>query len=147
MHLSADSISNLLGTGSTAVHALVHFYDEVLSHYLWHSGVVALSALLLLASASGGEEAGSVRWAVVFPSALLYGITYFLAVIEGGTVPLGLPFAMLIIVGVLVSRRQHLRTQNLVAFFFAAYVIAGIFFSGWYAYWGSFPQFSEVGLL
>ena len=40
MHLSANSISNLLGAGTTEVHTLIHFYDEVLSHYLWHLGII-----------------------------------------------------------------------------------------------------------
>jgi hypothetical protein len=49
MHLSANSINNLLGVGSTDLHNFVHFYDEVLSHYLWHIGIVGLSVLLLAA--------------------------------------------------------------------------------------------------
>jgi hypothetical protein len=143
MHLSANSINNLLGAGSTEVNELVHFYDEVLSHYLWHAGIIALSGLLILVS-TGGAEAGRVRWAIVIPSALLYGLTYFLAVIEGGTLPIGLTSAILIVAAVLVFRRQQLRSLNLVTFFFAAHVIAIAFFLGWYAYWGSFPQPCDV---
>lgn len=147
MHLAANSINNLLGSGSTDVNELVHFYDEVLSHYLWHAGIIAISGLLIFVSTSSGNQAEPLRWRVVIPSALLYGMTFFLATIEGGTVPLGVPLTILLIVAVLISRRHQLRTQNLVAFFFMAYVFAAILFSGWYAYWGGFPQFSEVGLL
>jgi hypothetical protein len=147
MHLAANSISNLQGSGSTNLHQLVHFYDEVLSHYLWHAGILALSGLLILACALEDDKAETLRWGFIIPSALLYGITYFLAVIEGGTVPLGLPLAFLMIVGVLIFSRRQLRTQNLVAFFFTAYAIALALFAGWYVYWGGFPQFSEVGLL
>ena len=56
MHLSANSINNLLGPGDTPVHELVHFYDEVLSHYLWHIGLVGLSILLLIPPRSGQAE-------------------------------------------------------------------------------------------
>lgn len=140
MHLSANSINNLLGSGSTEVNELVHFYDEVLSHYLWHAGIVALSGLLIMVNTDRSDQVESIRWAIVIPSALLYGFTYFLAIIEGGTVPLGLPLAILIIVSVLVLRGYQLRTQNLVAFFFMAYVIAILFFIGWYTYWGGFPE-------
>ena len=49
MHLSANSIGNLLKDMPEGdVYILTHFYDEVLSHYLWHLGFVGLSGLLLI---------------------------------------------------------------------------------------------------
>jgi hypothetical protein len=147
MHLGANSINNLLGAGSTAVHGLVHFYDEVLSHYLWHAGIAGLSILLIFAPSPDPEGPRPVSWGTIMASAVLYGLTYFLAINEGGTVPIGLPAAVLIPIGILLFRRRMLRTHNLVAFFFAAYVLAVVLFVGWYAYWGGFPEFSEVGLL
>ncbi|MFP3976241.1 MAG: hypothetical protein ACLFVK_08490 [Dehalococcoidia bacterium] len=146
MHLSANSIAGLLGTQSGTVRDLAHFYDEVLSHYLWHVAIMGLSVLLML-SARVSSTASDVRWALVAPSAILYGLTYFLAVNEGGTVPLGLPAAVLIPLWVIISKRQIVRTHDLVAFFTAGYGVAIILFLGWYVYWGGFPQFSEVGLL
>ena len=43
--------------------------------------------------------------------------------------PLGLPAAVLIVVWLLVRKRNDIRTQNLVAFFFLAYVIALLLFA------------------
>jgi hypothetical protein len=50
MHLAANSIDNLLGQrglGTGDIYKLTYFYDEVLSHYLWHIGIVGLSGLLI----------------------------------------------------------------------------------------------------
>jgi hypothetical protein len=48
MHLAANSIGHLLdGQEGTEVFRLTNFYDEVLSHYLWHFGIVALSGTLI----------------------------------------------------------------------------------------------------
>src|SRR3972149_4360109 len=80
MHLSANSISNLLGGGSTAVHDLVHFYDEVLSHYLWHIAIVGVAILLVAVRANGDSAAAPIRWSLILPSAVLYGFTYFAAI-------------------------------------------------------------------
>ena len=60
MHLSANSIGNLFGGGTTEVHTLIHFYDEVLSHYLWHLGIIGLS-ILLLAVPYGARVCGSPK--------------------------------------------------------------------------------------
>jgi hypothetical protein len=147
MHLSANSIGNLFGGGTTEVHTLIHFYDEVLSHYLWHLGIISLSILLLAAPYGDPAFASAPRWGIIIPSAVLYGFTYFAAIDEGGTVPLGLPAAVLIVVWLLVRKRNEIRTQNLVAFFFLAYVIALLLFAVWFARWGGFPEFSAVGLI
>ena len=56
MHLSANSINNLIGNLAknqivdvtiTDIYHLTYFYDEYLSHYLWHIGVVGLAVLLI----------------------------------------------------------------------------------------------------
>jgi len=56
MHLSANSISNLIVNLShdltiditgTDIFNLTYFFDEHLSHYLWHIGVLGLAALLI----------------------------------------------------------------------------------------------------
>jgi hypothetical protein len=152
IHLSANSIDNLLGRGSAGasapeVHTLVHFYDEVLAHYLWHLGIISMSILLLAAPVGVGEVASAPRWGIITVSAVAYGFTYFAAVEEGGTVPLGLPAAFLIVVWLLFRKRAAIRTQNLVAFFFLAYAFALLLFVAWFARWGGFPQFSDLGLI
>jgi len=147
MHLGANSISNLLGAGAGDIYGIVHFYDEVLSHYLWHAGIAGLSILLVFAASPDPSATRPVRWGLVATSAILYGLTYFLAVNEGGTVPLGLPAAALIPLAILAFHRRELRRHNMIAFFFIGYILAVVLFVAWYAYWGGFPEFSEVGLL
>ena len=142
MHLAANSINNLLGEGSGDVHTLVHFYDEVLSHYLWHAGILGLSALLVAAETSGGPA--PARGWMIGVAAILYGLTYFLAVNEGGTVPLGLPGAAAMVVWLLARGRSG---RPLASFFFAAYALALVLLLGWGLYWKGFPEFTEVGLL
>jgi hypothetical protein len=145
MHLAANSISNLLGSGMTDVHHLVHFYDEVLSHYFWHIAIVGLSLQLLVIATP--VKPRLTRWALITPAGVLYGLTCFLAFTEGATVPFGYPAASLIVFGLLVGRRKFIRIDNLTAFFFVGYLLAVVLFTGWGLYWGSFPEFSEVGLL
>ena len=145
MHLSANSISNLLGSGSSSVHDLVHFYDEVLSHYLWHLAIIGLSVLLLL-RVGVPAEGMAIQWGLIAPSAVLYGFTYFVAIIEGGTVPLGLPAAALLVLWLALSRRQQARTHNLSGFFLAGYGLALALFLVWFLVWGYFPEPSAVGI-
>jgi hypothetical protein len=147
MHLASNSIGNLLGEGSSAVHQLVHFYDEVLSHYLWHAGILALSLLLLIVAARTTMSQTRRGWGWVVPAGLLYGITCFLAFIEGATVPLGLPAVVFIVVGLIVLLRDRIRTHNLVGFFFTGYVVVLVLLAAWGIYWKGFPEPSALGLL
>ena len=56
MHLSANSINNLaealakkqvVDITGTSIYQLAYFFDEHLSHYMWHIGIVGLAALLI----------------------------------------------------------------------------------------------------
>lgn len=48
---------------------------------------------------------------------------------------------------VLVRGRDRIMQQPVVAFFFTSCLIASLLFIGWGIYWGTFPQFSEAGLI
>ena len=51
MHLAANSIGHwLLNFINEYVYHVAHFYDEILSHIIWHLGVAALSAQLIYRS-------------------------------------------------------------------------------------------------
>jgi hypothetical protein len=147
MHLAANSIGNLLGQGSSSVHQLVHYYDEVLSHYLWHAGILALSLLLLVYAARSPAARARPGWGWIVPAGLLYGLTCFLAFVEGATVPLGLPAAVLIIVSLIVVLRDRILTHNLVGFFFLGYTVVLLLLAAWGIYWKGFPEPSALGLL
>jgi hypothetical protein len=145
MHLSANSIGHVIENVPNAdVHTLTHFYDEVLSHYLWHVGAVALAAMLIYRQRFYSGEQTEPR--LVIAAGIIYGLTFFISVVEAGTVPVGLPFALLVTLYGLVMRHR-LREQPVSAFFFAAHLLALILLTGWGIYWRGFPQFSELGLI
>ena len=145
IHLGANSIGHMLANAQdTDTYTLTHFYDEVLSHYMWHIGLVGLTALLIWRQMQNPSAETSLRESII--AAVIYGITYFIIFIEAGTVLLGLPFTILVsIVGVM--RLNQLRQQPITTFFFVAHLLATIFFAIWFIRWGGFPQFSELGLI
>ena len=148
MHLSANSIGHLLADMTESdVYALTHFYDEVLSHYLWHLGIIGLAALLLIRQWRNPFAENRSSLTLVILAGIIYGFTFFLIVIEGGTAPLGIPFAVVVTLVGLIWGRHELRRQPLLAFFLVSFGVATLLFTGWAIYWGGLPQFSEVGII
>ncbi len=148
IHLAANSISRMLADArGGAADSLTYFYDEVLGHYLWHTGVVGLSVLLVARErpAGAGVAKGAARGAL-WASGAVYGLTFFLIAVEGQTTPLGVPTAVLFTLYGL-SQGRRLARRPLLSFFLAGYLVATLLFAGWWAYWGSLPELSEVGLL
>jgi hypothetical protein len=155
MHLSSNSINNLIGSLSnqavidvtkTDIYQLTYFYDEHLSHFIWHFGVIGLAALILYREWRQPASLPPLWWTTIL-AGIIYGFTLFAIFIEGGTVILGLPFTGLVTLIVLVLGRQKLVDHPLLAFFFVACAFAFVLFVGWGSYWGGFPQFSEAGLI
>jgi hypothetical protein len=149
MHLSSNSIGHLVETGIQSQGAtLTHFYDEILSHYLWHIGVIGLTALLLARQWQNPFIGSVAQLREEAIAALLYGVTFFITFTEAGTAPLGIPFTLIVtIFGFTVGRRQ-LRQQPMLAFFTIAQAIALALFVIWFIVNGfKLPQFSELGLI
>jgi hypothetical protein len=149
MHLGANAIGHLteaLPSPSDA-HALTHFLDEVLSHYLWHLGLVGLSALLLYRQWQHPmpPTAAGLGWAI--GAGVLHGLNYFITVVEAATGPLGVPFAVAVVVFTLLRGRGQLRSQPLLLFFFVAYAVSTALFLAWGLYWRGLPEFSAVGII
>lgn len=152
MHLSANSINNLIGnlaktdvidvTGTDIYH-LTYFYDEYLSHFLWHIGIVGLAALLIYESWRKPADERT-DWRMVIPAGVLYGFTCFCFFLEGNTLILGLPFTFIVNFLVLVWGRKKLAQQPVLAFFFAACLLAFLMFIGWRLYWGCFTPILEA---
>jgi hypothetical protein len=147
MHLAANSIGHLFAIREGDLYELTNVFDEVLSHYFWHVGILGLSTILIVRQSRNPmkNESTSV-WVVAF-AALIYGFTYFLIIIEGGTAPLGIPYAVLVIIAVILRARRDLKKQPLTRFFFVGSLVAVILFLIWGLYWGALPEFSELGLL
>jgi hypothetical protein len=155
MHLSANSLNNLIerlarsGTVDileTSIYQLSYLYDEHLSHFLWHIGVIGLAALLIAREWRSPAGATTLWW-IVGVSGFLYGFTCFCIFLEGQTVLLGLPFTLILSLFILIRGRKKLNQQPLLAFFFISFLVAAVLLSGWGLYFGGFPQFSDVGLI
>ena len=155
MHLSANSIDNLiealarnqvLNIKPTDIYSLTYFFDEHLSHYMWHIGLIGLAALLVYRE--WRRPAGSVTvWWAIITAGIIYGFTYFCMFLEGQSVALGLPFAAIGLAFALVAGRKKLGQRPVLAFFFVTCLLAFLLFTGWGLYWGGFPQFTDVGLI
>ena len=155
MHLSANSISNLIEalkrsgeidiTGMS-IYTLTYYYDELLSHYLWHISIIGFAALLIYREWRQPAGAATVWWQTML-GGLLYGFTCFCIFLEGNTVPLGLPFTLVVVLISLIWGRSRMKTQPVLAFFFVSSLVALLFLAGWGLYWGDFRPFSAAGLI
>lgn len=148
IHLVANSIGHLLRglTGSDA-YVLTYFYDETLGHILWHSGVMGLSALLLIRQWQNPLTGERSSLDLLLLAGIIHGLTFFVIVVEGGTALLGIPFAIIVILVGVVWGRDKLREQPLLLFFLVSYAVAMLFFAGWGLYWGGLPEFSALGFI
>jgi hypothetical protein len=144
MHLAGNSIGHHLGSlEDTQVYKLTYFYDEVLSHYLWHLGVFGLTALIMVRSwnAPAGTRAG---WAVLILAVILYGFAFASITLEGQTWPVGLPFAALAGLIPLLFRRGSLRERPVLGFFTFAHLLAVVLLVVWAVIEGGFIEPSEI---
>ncbi len=77
----------------------------------------------------------------------MYGFACFAIFLEGGTLALGLPFTLLVMLITLIWGRKRLAQQPVPAFFFVSSLVAFLLFTRWELYWGGFPLPSGVGLV
>jgi hypothetical protein len=150
MHLSANAIARHLGPAKDpGAYPLTYFFDEVLGHILWDSGIALLSiGLVLLGWRSARRPVSGTGSSVTALGALFYGFTYFVNAVEGQTVVFTLPLAVGIplATAVVASRRRVSLLRNPVLWFFTvAYAAAVCLFAYWLIRQGGFPQFSELG--
>ncbi len=148
MHLAANSIGHLTQPYSgSEIENLTHFYDEILSHYIWYCGLVGLSALLIYRQWQNPFLKQRSELRLEITAGIIHGFNYFIDVVESATTILGVPFAVGVVLFTLIRGRKHLRQQPILAFFFVSYLVACLFFLGWGLYWGGLPEFSEVGII
>ena len=146
MHLAANSIGHWLSDlAGDQIYDVTYFYDEVLSHYIWHLGVVTLSAQLIYRSWKFPFTDGSSRLILESIAGVIYGLTVFIIGIEGGTVSLLFPFSVLAAITALILGWGKFKRLPLLTFFLVGYALAALIFTSWGIYWGSFPQFSHLG--
>ena len=147
MHLASNSIGHQVTGGEGS--GLVHFYDEVLSHYIWWVAILALPVYLFVlmfrdkALALGGSPFAAL------PAAAVFGSVMGVDAIESAVVPMALP-AFVAIAGLaayLFGTTPRLRGVELFAFTGASTFVALAVLAGWGVYYGGWPEPSEVGLI
>lgn len=140
LHLAANSISNVADK-VVAKAPIVHLWDEVVSHYIWYTGLFLVMAAMAWALRPQEFRVGAVDVVV----ALLVAVTLVNTYIEGGAPWLGLAFlAAGAVCGVLWRPAAVSRLLLVVG---GAGLVLLI---GWGVYWlvadgSTFPQFSELG--
>ncbi len=147
IHLAANSIGHLVAVGSPS-HDVTQFYDESLGHYMWHAGIVGLSAFVIYRHWRAAPPATAPGTLLTLVAAAIYGFAYFLVVDEAGTPPLGVTFAVAVTVFAAVWARSRGLRQPELQLFTVGYPIAVVLFAIWAAIWhGQLPQFSHIGLI
>jgi len=137
MHLAANSIGHLLQDSMGAdINDLVYFYDERISHIIWHLAIMGLSALLMVRQLKQPADETGFNSGLIVGGGFLYGLTFALASLEGQTAWIGLPFALLVTVFTLVWARETVRRGPVLTFFFSAYLLAAIFMVVWMIIFG-----------
>jgi hypothetical protein len=153
MHLSANAIDNLieslarsqvLNITASDIYHLTYFFDEHLSHFMMHTGMLGLAALLIYREWRDPADAVTA-WGMVVPASLMFGFFNFCTFIEGQTVVLGLPGSLLVVSFAAIWGRKRLAHRPLLAFFFITFLLAFLLLAGWGLYWGGFPEFSQTG--
>jgi hypothetical protein len=149
MHFAANAIGHYVVAGEGDLARLTHDLDETLSHFIWHGGIIGLALLIAWRAWHARAIPTSVRASIMIAgAALVYGATYFLMVIEGGTAMLGLPAAVAIGgIGAWVAGRRIMGRPGVAVFvlgsiFAVALMVVWAAMNGW-----TLPEFSEVGLL
>ena len=132
IHLAANSVGNDLPGEDPGV---VHLWDEILGHYLWHAGFALLVAVLAVALATRPPVGGPPAHLV----AALVGLTHLTNSIEGRTPWLGIATATVFVVWGLRTRAGMGR------YLVSSYALSLVLFAVFGVWQGGFPEFSELG--
>jgi hypothetical protein len=132
IHLSANSIRHAVGPV-----APVDLWDERVGHWIWFVGLAVLTAAVVHAVA-GAVPAGRAGPTL----AAFVGLTWAANVVEAGMVALGGVLA----VG-LLGQGWRLRETATGRLLVLAFGLSLALVAAWGAWWGGFPQPSELGWL
>jgi hypothetical protein len=100
IHLATNAIGDVFEHGpardafyATEAGDLDHWFDEVLSHWLWHLAWAALSVLMVAIAGRRREWPGGPG-VVSAAAGLIHGATFFFVTTEGETALLGVPLSI-----------------------------------------------------
>ena len=168
IHLAANAIGDAFShDGAEAFYGTVpgdldHWLDETLGHWLWHAAWVALTVLMLAATAgtaaatrgsavTAGRPIAGASVAAQRPMAIaagaIHGVTFFLVTVEGVTTALGIPASLLFLAWSAVRVRREPGRDPVATFVLVSSIVTLIGYLGWSALHGwTLPEFSKVGL-
>jgi hypothetical protein len=154
IHLAANSIHDLADrSGAGDPTGLLDFWDERAGHWLTESGR-ALFAASLLAVPRRDSAARRVRAETPALLTTLGGVAYgfitFASGVEGQTVPLVLPFYLVLAAVVTLSARGSGSARGepwVRLFFLVAAATAILFFAFWGIWQHGFPEFTRAGIV
>jgi len=150
MHLAGNSIGHQFSEDEGgAAFDLVHFYDEVLSHYIWSVAILAIPVYLLVIVSLAETPAPAGFPFAALPAAAVFGSIMGVDALESAVVPMALPafVAIVALAACLAATIPPLRGVELFTFTAASAVVALAVLVGWGAYHGGWPEPSEVGLI
>ena len=150
MHLSANAVArHLTLMKDSPLYELTYFFDEVLGHILWDSGIILLSlGLILLGLIPNEKNKQHPNRIFIVLGSILYGFTFFVNGVEGQTVVFTAPVAAAVPAGIVLfskGRGASFRKQQVSLFFLFSYSVAVVLFILWGIWKQGFPQFSELG--
>jgi hypothetical protein len=151
MHLGANAIGHLVEEShGLELGALVELFDEELSHFIWHAGVIGLAGII------AGREFWSVAgptvpraaWLAAVGGGILFGATFFMMIVEGRTAVIGIPAAAVLGILPFVIRRRALGRLPITTFTATGFLLAMALTAVWFTInGGTLPEFSDVGII
>jgi hypothetical protein len=145
-----DSATGIFKIALRDVATLTHDLDEVVSHYIWHIGVLGLAAMTMLRALRGRGrfQLGWRSWGALGIGAGLYGFTFFVAIVEAATTPMTVPGALVLLVGGGTIARGQPAARPVLTFFLVAFSLALVLCFAWAAMNGwQLKEFSQVGII
>jgi hypothetical protein len=153
IHLATNAIGDTVPPDlaeafiQTAPGELAHWFDEELSHLMWHAAWVALSFLLLFAASRTPAVPASRTSLTAVAAGFVHGATFFIVSVEGVTTLLGIPASIILLAWSASLARQGLAGRPVVVFFLVSSIVTLVGYVGWAALnGGTLPEFSKVGL-
>ena len=149
IHLAANAIGDAFASDAarnayytTPPGELDHWLDETLSHWLWHVGWIAISALIIAAATRHRGDRSDPVTPAAWMGGALQGATFFVVTVEGTTTQLGIPFSIAVLVWSLIARWRALARQPVVGFFLVTAVVTLAGYLAWAALNGGRPPSS-----